>query len=134
MIGGSIVAVLGTLGLPQITPAPVPPTGQNSPPAISSSAVDETQTAGALPIDPSQYAASRPTKNPYARLFSPRETSRQAGGIRRTDPKIVCGLALWDADPLIDPAMARRLPDTTVQPKVRRIEPAMCRDEPRPAR
>ena len=93
-----------------------------------------TQTPGALPIDPSQYAASRPTKNPYARLFSPREASREAGGIRRTDTKIVCGLALWDVDPLIDPAMARRLPDTTVQPKVRRIEPAMCRDEPRPAR
>jgi hypothetical protein len=134
MIGGPIVAVLGALGLPQIAPAPVPPTGQNSPPPISSRAVDETQTPGALPIGSNQYAASRPPKNPHARLFRPREASPQVGGIRRTDPKIVCGLVLWNADPLIDPVMARPQPDITAQPKVRRIEPAVCRDEPTPAR
>ena len=130
MIGASIVAVLGAVAPPQIAPAPVPSAGQNSPAPVSSPAVDETQTPGAFPLRPKQYAVSRPPKNPDARLFRSREASPQVGGIRRTDPRIVCGLALWDADPLIDPAIARPLPDTTVQPKVRRIEPTVCRNDP----
>ena len=80
MMGASIVAVLGALALPQIA-APVPSAGQNSPAPVSSPAIDETQTPGAFPLRPNQYAVSRPPKNPYARLFRSREASPQ-GSVR----------------------------------------------------
>ena len=62
---------------------------------------------------------------------SPQERRALADAMLKSGRKarVLCGLTLLPADPSIDSSISKRLEDPKVEPKVRRIEPTICRGD-----
>ena len=92
-----------------------------------------------------KFAPAPKVNEPYQRLFQPnqlKETLPQATPVEglpraHSSKRVVCGLTMMAVDPKADPKMSRPLqPEangnqpagSAPEPKVRRIEPTVCRD------
>jgi hypothetical protein len=117
MVGASATAALGLLvslhGAPQ----------QQTSPSSQTAAIPRAV----------QPATSNESAKLYKKLFhqaSPEQRQALTNALKRESaPRVLCGLTLLPADPSIDQSMSRPLSRPTVEPKVRRIEPAICRGD-----
>jgi hypothetical protein len=108
-------------------------------PAIQAQSRQEAKRSA----DPQQQAdvvpsiVSRGRKDPFAGLF---RVSRAAARQRLTDssdsarpsasnPRVVCGMTMWQVDPGHDALIRRVAPGHGVDPAARRIEPHACREQ-----
>jgi len=115
MVGASAIAALGLL-------VSVEGASQQAPAARIASA----QRAAA--------ATQEQSKELYKKRFrqaSPEQRRALAEAMvkRENEARVLCGLTLLQADPSIDASMSKPLSDPTVDPKVRRIEPTICRGD-----
>src|SRR5690349_24595329 len=107
MFAALVFCALGLIGTPQ---ADRPP--QVTPP--------KTQPAPPL--------GTTPPKDPYGQLFSPEDQLALQKQLRANKQKILCGVVLQPVDPSIDRGIAPKKPDPTVDAKIRKIEPKVCRE------
>jgi hypothetical protein len=116
MVGASAIAALGLLVSLDGAPRP-----QSAAPHISWTS-------------PASSAAQGQAEKLYKKLFeqaSPEERRALAEAMLKSGNKsrVLCGLTLLPADPSIDSSMSKRLGDPAVEPKIRRIEPTVCRGD-----
>jgi len=118
MLGASAIAALGLLvsldGAPQASPA--------------------TPLSLTPPEQRAQSQTPEPSKRLYEKLFrqaSPEQRRALAEAMLKheNEVRVLCGLMLLPADPSVDRSMSKPLSDPTVEPKVRKIEPAICRGD-----
>jgi hypothetical protein len=91
-----------------------------------------------------EFAPASKVSEPYQILFQPRQLKESQPKLLRgegpsqahSSKRIVCGLAMMTVDPKADPKMSQPLqleangkqPASAPEPRVRRIEPTVCRD------
>jgi hypothetical protein len=83
------------------------------------------------PLATARFGALRPAQpgGPYAGLFQPRQTLKDAAPAEAPSPQptVICGMLMVPADPKIDPKMA--IPPNKaagVEFKIRVMEPPIC--------
>jgi len=77
-----------------------------------------------------RFGALRPAQSadPYRNLFRAQEMLKKAVAERaQARPRVVCGMTIIPADPKIDPKMAITPKKDGVEPKIRAIEPPICK-------
>jgi hypothetical protein len=80
--------------------------------------------------DPGAQTLSSPArKNPFGRLFQPRELAPQRAAHPTTQPRaarepiIVCGMRVIPSDPTVDPRIRLSTPEPKTKPAIRALEP-----------
>jgi hypothetical protein len=86
------------------------------------------------PTSGRQSLLMRPsTTDPFGNLFMTRvdrldaKIRSQGANPPAPNPRIICGLTVWQVDPAIDPGIRVEAPDRGVDFKIRRIVPETCR-------
>lgn len=109
---------------------------RNSGPSQASPRVELPAALGQRAVAPNATPAIAPApkKRSFASLFRPSEvpqagTAGSAAGINEArNPRVICGLTVWQMTSEIDPHALVSLPARGVDFKIRRIVPPTCRE------
>jgi hypothetical protein len=112
--------------------------GPESPAAPPATAYQATSTPAdrQRPPEGSSTIVPTPKKKPFADIFStPGVTRRDAriappaiAPVPPANPRVICGMTVWQTDPNVDPKIRLSVPDSGRDFKIRRIRPSACAD------
>jgi hypothetical protein len=89
------------------------------------------QPRASLPVQTASVLVSPSArKNPFKGLFAPQRTQdgsrRSAHAPASPKPKVVCGMVIIPADPLLDPRMGVEPPNRDTRFTIRAVQPPVC--------